>query len=181
MEGRWLVRWCKWKVGGWSSELNYEKRIKVWIGFATFEANDHPTSSRRVLRLGSVHRHSSLHSHFRAKFGHEKVVLGTPIYIWSQKSSQERFWILIPKPLAHCIHNQNKKRLGLKMASCISAFTLTLKPFKLIFIIDCFEFFTSILAMATSRDFLISIKEWLENRNMTKCTSQNQDIFLCLA
>ena len=75
------------------------------------------------------------------------------------KSSQESFQILIPKPLAHCIHNQNKKRLGLKMASCISAFTLTLKPFKLIFIIDCCEFFTSILAMAMSRDFLISIKE----------------------
>ena len=24
-----------------------------------------------------VHRHSSLHTHFRAKFGHEKEVLGT--------------------------------------------------------------------------------------------------------
>ena len=53
----------------------------VAVGSTTFEANDHPTSSRRVLRLGSVHRHSSLHSHFRAKFGHEKVVLGTPIYL----------------------------------------------------------------------------------------------------
>jgi len=39
----------------------------------------------------------------------------------------------IPKPLAHCIHNQNKKRLGLKMAKFISVFTLLLKPFKLTF------------------------------------------------
>ena len=27
--------------------------------------------------MGGLHRHSSLHTHFRVKFGHEKEVLGT--------------------------------------------------------------------------------------------------------
>ena len=33
-----------------------------------------PETIQRVLKL---HRHYSLHSHFRPKFGHEKEVLGT--------------------------------------------------------------------------------------------------------
>ena len=51
-------------------------------------------------------------SQLNKQLRHTRMLLST----CSQKFSEGNLKFGIPKPLAHCIHNQNKKRFGLKMA-----------------------------------------------------------------
>ena len=54
---------------------------KLFDCLKTSKNNQHSLSNTALMHKVTafpLHRHSSLHSHFRAKFGHEKEVLGTP-------------------------------------------------------------------------------------------------------